>query len=167
MGMYYLQPIFKDENLWMISGMPSQQAIMRGGEGSLSNPKGVKVEGGVFMTLSLSHQVGRFKHGDTIVPHVWEGKGVCPFTTRKEWEKLLLISIFCCYFESLRRRENEFGKGKRKRGRKSSKGNENNQTLVHWKEEGKALSLLKKIIAQLVREVKKLGKKIGNSFWRE
>jgi hypothetical protein len=55
---------------------------------------------------------------------------VCPFTTRKEWEKLF-ISIFCCYFESLRRRENEFGEGKKERGRKSSKGNENNQTLVH------------------------------------
>jgi hypothetical protein len=56
----------------------------------------------------------------------------------------LFISIFCCYFESLRRRENEFGEGKRKRGKKYSRINENNQTLVHWKEEGKALSLLQK-----------------------
>jgi hypothetical protein len=55
---------------------------------------------------------------------MWEEKGLCPFTTRKEWEKLFLISIFCCYFESLRRRENEFGKGKRERGRKSFRGNE-------------------------------------------
>jgi hypothetical protein len=61
MGMYYLQPIFKDEDPWMISGMPSQQAIMRGDEGSLSNFKGVKVEGGVFMTPTSSHQVGWFK----------------------------------------------------------------------------------------------------------
>lgn len=55
-----------------------------------------------------------------------------------------LISIFCCYFDSLRRRENEFGEGKRERGKKYSRINENNQTLVRWKEEGKALSLLQK-----------------------
>jgi hypothetical protein len=44
----------------------------------------------------------------------------------------------------------------RNKGRKSSKGNEKNQALVHWKEEGKVLSLLQKEIkAQLVREMKK------------
>jgi hypothetical protein len=58
MGMYYLQPILEDENSWMINGMPSQQAIVRGNERSLSNPKGVKVEGDVFMTPTSSHQVG-------------------------------------------------------------------------------------------------------------
>jgi hypothetical protein len=57
MGMYCLQTIFEDENPWMISGMPSQQADMRGDERSLSNLKGVKVEGGVFMTCTLSHQI--------------------------------------------------------------------------------------------------------------
>jgi hypothetical protein len=58
MGMYCLQPILKDEDPWMINGMPSHQAIMRGNEMSLSNSKGAKVEGGVFMTPTLSHQVG-------------------------------------------------------------------------------------------------------------
>jgi hypothetical protein len=60
MGMYCLQPILEDENPW-INGMPSQQAIMRGDERSLSNPKGVKVDCGFFMTPTLSHQVGRFR----------------------------------------------------------------------------------------------------------
>jgi hypothetical protein len=45
-------------------------------------------------------------------------KGVSPFTTRKEWEKLFLVSIFCCCFESLRKRGNEFGKDKREREKK-------------------------------------------------
>jgi hypothetical protein len=44
---------------------------MRGDEGSLSNPRRAKVEGGVFMTPILSHQVGWFRH-------VWEEKKVCP-----------------------------------------------------------------------------------------
>lgn len=91
---------------------------------------------------------------------MWEEKGVCPFTTRKEWEKLFFISIFCCCFESLKKKGNEFGKGKRERGRKYSKGSEKNQALVHCKEEAKVLSLLQKEIkAQPVREMKKKGRK--------
>jgi hypothetical protein len=34
---------------------------MKGDEELLSNLKGAKVKGGVFMTLALSHQVGRFR----------------------------------------------------------------------------------------------------------
>jgi hypothetical protein len=40
---------------------------------------------------------------------------VCPFTTRKEWEKLFFISIFCCCFESLRRKGSGFGEDKKKK----------------------------------------------------
>ncbi len=112
--MYCLQPILKDENLW-ISGMPSQQAIMRGDEGSLSNPKRAKVEGGFFMTPTLSHQVGRFRCGGIVLPHVWEEKGVCPFHLKKGVGELL-ISIFCYYFENLRRRENKLEKAREKEG---------------------------------------------------
>jgi hypothetical protein len=46
---------------------------------------------------------------------VWEEKWVCPFTTRKEWEKLFFVSIFCCCFESLKIKGNGFGEDKRKK----------------------------------------------------
>jgi hypothetical protein len=149
-GMYYVQPILKNENSHVKSGQPSHQTIMKRNEGSLSNLKKVKVKSGVFMTLTLSHQVGWF------IPHVWEEKRVCPFTTSKEWEKLFFISIFCCCFESLRRRGSRFGKDKRKKKRKTSKVNGKNRVLVHWKEEKAPLVLQKEIKMQLVREVKKM-----------
>ncbi len=91
--MYCLQSILEDENSWIISGMPSQQAIMKGDEVSLSNPKGVKVEGGIFMTPTLSHQIGWFRQGSIVLSHVWEEKGVCRFTIGKEWENSLFPSF--------------------------------------------------------------------------
>ncbi len=57
MSMYYVQPILEDEDLWMTNGMPLHHAIMRGYEGSLSNPKGANVKCGAFMTPTLSHRV--------------------------------------------------------------------------------------------------------------
>jgi len=119
--MYYVQFIFKDEDLRMKNGQPSHQAIMKRDEGSLSNLKGVEMKGGVFMTPTLSHQIGWFRQGGTVFPRVWEEKGACPFTTRKEWEKLFFISIFCYCFETLKRRGNIFGKDKKERERKTSR----------------------------------------------
>ncbi len=82
-GMYCVHPIFKDEDSRIINGQPPHQAIMKSDEGSLSNPKGVKVKGGVFMTpYTLSHQVGQFKQGGTMHPHVWEEKG-CPLSPQE------------------------------------------------------------------------------------
>jgi hypothetical protein len=50
---------------------------MKQDEGSLSNFKKAKLKGGVFMTPILSHQVGQFKHGGRVLPHMWEEKGPC------------------------------------------------------------------------------------------
>ncbi len=56
--------------------------------------------------------------------------------------------------------ETSFKRTRKKESGKSFKGREKNQALVHWKEEGKALSLLQKEIkAQAIREVKKRRKK--------
>lgn len=110
---------------------------------------------GVFMTPTFYHQVGRFRQGGTFLPNVWEEKRACPFTTRMEWEKLFFISIFCCWFESFRRRGSRFGKDKIKKERKTSKVIGKNQTLVHRKEKA-PLVLQKEIKAQLVREVEKM-----------
>ncbi len=63
--MYCVQPIFEDENPWMTNGIPPHHAIMKGGEGSLSNLKEASVKCGVFMTPTLSHQV-KILYG---VPH--------------------------------------------------------------------------------------------------
>jgi hypothetical protein len=93
---------------------------MKRDEGSLSNLKRVEVKGGVFMTPTLSHQVGWFRQGGIVLPHMSEERKACPFTTRKEWENLFFIPIFCRCFESLRRKGSKFGKDKRERKRKTS-----------------------------------------------
>jgi hypothetical protein len=46
---------------------------------------------------------------------MWEEKRVCPFHHKKGVGELLM-SIFCCYFESLRRRENKLEKAREKEG---------------------------------------------------
>jgi hypothetical protein len=50
---------------------------MRHDEGPLSNLKRAKLKGGVFMIPILSHQVGQFRQGGIVLPHMWEEKGMC------------------------------------------------------------------------------------------
>lgn len=57
MSRYCVEPILEDEDPWMTNGMPPHHAIMKGDEGSLSNPKGANVKCGVFMTPTLSDRV--------------------------------------------------------------------------------------------------------------
>jgi hypothetical protein len=66
------------------------------------------------------------------------------FHRKKRLGKFCFIVILCCRFESSKRRGKELGGSERKTRRKTLRGSEKNQTILCWKEEGKASLALQK-----------------------
>jgi hypothetical protein len=76
MGLYYVQPIFEDEDPKMTNEFPSHHAIMRGDERSPSNLKGSNAKCDIFMTRTLSDIVDGLDRGYNPPTRVGRKKGM-------------------------------------------------------------------------------------------